>query len=40
MMLARPYEDFLRALEDSEIKLEYWAGVIYALAGGTLAHAS
>lgn len=33
------YEDYLRALEDSEIKLEYCAGVIYAMAGGTLAHA-
>ncbi len=33
------YEDYLRALGDSEIKLEYCAGVIYAMAGGTLAHA-
>lgn len=33
------YEDYLRALEDSELKLEYCAGVIYAMAGGTLAHA-
>lgn len=33
------YEDYLRALEDSEIKLEYFDGEIYAMAGGTLAHA-
>lgn len=33
------YEDYLRALEESEIKLEYCAGVIYAMAGGTLTHA-
>ncbi len=33
------YEDYLRALADSEIKLEYCAGVIYAMAGGTIAHA-
>jgi len=33
------YEDYLRALDDSAIKLEYCAGVIYAMAGGTLAHA-
>ncbi|MEW6429990.1 MAG: Uma2 family endonuclease [Myxococcota bacterium] len=33
------YEDYLRALDDSAIKLEYSAGVIYAMAGGTLAHA-
>jgi len=32
------YEDYLRALEISEIKLEYFDGEIYALAGGTLAH--
>lgn len=42
-MLARrvnyTYEEYLRALEDSEIKLEYCEGEIFAMAGGTLAHA-
>lgn len=33
------YEDYLRALEDSRIKLEYCDGQIYAMAGGTPAHA-
>lgn len=33
------YEDYVRALEDSEIKLEYFDGEIYAMAGGTLTHA-
>ena len=33
------YEDYLGALEDSGIKLEYFDGEIYAMAGGTLAHA-
>lgn len=33
------YEDYLRALDGSELKLEFCAGVIYAMAGGTLAHA-
>lgn len=33
------YEDYLRALERSELKLEYCSGVIYAMAGGTLTHA-
>ena len=33
------YQDYLRALEDSDIKLEYCSGIIYAMAGGTLAHA-
>lgn len=33
------YEDYLRALDDSDLKLEYCAGVIYAMAGGTLVHA-
>lgn len=33
------YEQYLRALEDSELKLEYWDGVIYAMAGGTPTHA-
>jgi Uma2 family endonuclease len=29
---------YLHALADSGIKLEYWAGVIYAMAGGTPEH--
>ena len=33
------YADYLRALADSEIKLEYCDGVIYAMAGGTPLHA-
>ncbi len=33
------YEDYLRSLEQSELKLEYCAGVIYAMAGGTPTHA-
>ena len=33
------YEDYLRSLEKSELKLEYCAGVIYATAGGTPTHA-
>ncbi len=32
------YDDYLRALEASPFKLEYSAGVIYAMAGGTLSH--
>ena len=32
------YDDYLRALEASPFKLEFSAGVIYAMAGGTLAH--
>lgn len=32
------YDDYLRALEASPFKLEYSAGVIYAMAEGTLAH--
>lgn len=32
------YRQYLRALEDSGIKLEYSAGVIYAMAGGTPEH--
>lgn len=43
MMFARrvhyTYEEYLRALEDSEIKLEYCEGEIFAMAGGTLTHA-
>ena len=33
------YADYLRSLEKSELKLEYCDGVIYAMAGGTPAHA-
>lgn len=33
------YEDYLRSLEQSELKLEYCAGVIYAMVGGTPSHA-
>jgi len=33
------YEDYLRSLEQSELKLEYCQGVIYAMAGGTPTHA-
>lgn len=33
------YEDYLRSLERSELKLEFCAGVIYAMAGGTPTHA-
>jgi Uma2 family endonuclease len=33
------YEAYLRVLEDSSIKLEYLDGEIYAMAGGTPAHA-
>ncbi len=32
------YEDYLSALRDSEVKLEYSNGIIYAMAGGTVAH--
>ena len=32
------YEDYLRALAESPFKLEYSAGVIYAMAGGAFAH--
>lgn len=34
------YEEYLRSLEQSDIKLEYCDGVIYAMAGGSVAHAS
>jgi Uma2 family endonuclease len=37
--LHHSYEDYLRALEVSGVKLEYCEGEIYAMAGGTLAHA-
>jgi len=33
------YEDYLAALEMSDVKLEYCDGEIYAMAGGTPAHA-
>jgi Uma2 family endonuclease len=33
------YADYLRTLEMSEVKLEYCEGEIYAMAGGTPAHA-
>jgi Uma2 family endonuclease len=33
------YEDYLRALDISGVKLEYCDGEIYAMAGGTPAHA-
>jgi Uma2 family endonuclease len=36
----RLYGDYLRALEQSSIKLEYCDGVISAMAGGTIAHAA
>lgn len=34
------YEDYLALLAESSIKLEYCDGVIYAMAGGTIAHAA
>lgn len=34
------YEEYLHALEMSEVKLEYCDGVIYAMAGGTPTHAA
>lgn len=33
------YDQYLHALADSQIKLEYFEGEIYAIAGGTLSHA-
>jgi Uma2 family endonuclease len=33
------YDEYLRLLEQSSFKLEYCDGVIYAMAGGTVAHA-
>jgi Uma2 family endonuclease len=33
------YAEYLSSLEMSELKLEYCDGVIYAMAGGTRAHA-
>ncbi|WP_240488687.1 Uma2 family endonuclease [Labilithrix luteola] len=33
------YEEYVRALEMSELRLEYQEGVIYAMPGGTPAHA-
>jgi Uma2 family endonuclease len=37
--LHHSYDDYLRALEVSGVKLEYCEGEIYAMAGGTPAHA-
>src|SRR5512138_2700284 len=37
--LHHTYEDYLRTLEVSGVKLEYCDGEIYAMAGGTPAHA-
>jgi Uma2 family endonuclease len=37
--LHHAYEDYLAALEMSDVKLEYCDGEIYAMAGGTPAHA-
>jgi Uma2 family endonuclease len=34
------YQQYLRLLADSDLKLEYCDGVIYAMAGGTVAHAA
>lgn len=34
------YDDYVRSLELSDLKLEYCDGVIYAMAGGTIAHAA
>jgi Uma2 family endonuclease len=34
------YDDYLRVLDQSDFKLEYCDGVIYAMAGGTIAHAA
>ncbi|MDX2014937.1 MAG: Uma2 family endonuclease [Myxococcaceae bacterium] len=37
--LHHSYEDYLSVLERSDVKLEYFDGLIYAMAGGTPAHA-
>jgi len=37
--LHHSYQDYLAALEMSHVKLEYEGGEIYAMAGGTPAHA-
>lgn len=34
------YDDYLRLLDEGSIKLEYCDGIIYAMAGGTIAHAA
>jgi Uma2 family endonuclease len=34
------YDEYLRLLDESAFKLEYCDGVIYAMAGGTIAHAA
>ena len=36
---AYSYEQYLRALSDSYIKLEFFEGEIYAMASGTSSHA-
>jgi Uma2 family endonuclease len=33
------YDEYLRLLEENDVKLEYCDGNIYAMAGGTVAHA-
>jgi Uma2 family endonuclease len=33
------YDEYLQMLEQSSLKLEYCDGVVYAMAGGTVAHA-
>lgn len=38
--LHHSYEDYLRMLEGSDLKLEYCDGDVYAMAGGTPAHAA
>ena len=37
--LHHSYEDYLQLLASSDAKLEYWDGEIFAMAGGTPAHA-
>ncbi len=34
------YQEYLRTLELSDVKLDYWDGVIYAMAGGTPEHSA
>ncbi len=34
------YEQYLRLLAETDLKLEYCDGIIYAMAGGTVAHAA
>lgn len=40
MLLHSSYDEYLRMLERSEFKLEYCAGVIRPIAGGTITHAA